>query len=146
MHISMHLIIYLTVWYCKLTSIAAESFEQEVAVQESTNPLELTKKLCVNSRNTCSNFVHPIIELQKFHLYNTELKDWVPSAACGCMLPPQLKLPHLQYFHIPKCGTSLNWFLRDYFDNCDIQSPNEAHSNDPCPSWLENVSLLCAPY
>ena len=37
-----------------------------------------------------------------------------------------------QYFHIPKTGTSINYFLHDYFDNCSTY----AHKISPCPVWL----------
>jgi hypothetical protein len=46
-------------------------------------------------------------------------------------MPPQQRLQSLQYLHIPKAGTSLNWFLHDYFDCLD------ANATSPCMKWLE---------
>ena len=39
----------------------------------------------------------------------------------------------IQFFHIPKTGTSINWFLHDYF-NC-----LERNATQPCMKWLETV-------
>ena len=55
-----------------------------------------------------------------------------------CDLPPRDQQPLLQYLHIPKTSTSINWFLHDYFD-CFNQFND---SNEPCSKWLENVNLL----
>lgn len=57
----------------------------------------------------------------------------------SCLFPRQERLDALQYLHIPKAGTAINWFLHDYF-HCsgeDEVSP----SPDPCPRWLETVSM-----
>jgi hypothetical protein len=50
-----------------------------------------------------------------------------------CTMPPQEKLPTLQFLHIPKTATSINWFLHDYFD---CLPPN---ASSPCMKWLETV-------
>ena len=112
-----------------------EGFEQEVLVQESTDSIALSKQICAYSTFTCTNFVRPVIELQKHEKYGHDLLGWRFNDACKIFLPPQVKLPVLQYFHIPKSGTSINWFLRDYFDGCGVKSKEE----DPCPVWLKNV-------
>jgi hypothetical protein len=49
-------------------------------------------------------------------------------------MPPQNKLPLIQFLHIPKTGTSINWFLHDYFDSL----PENA--TVPCMKWLGTVS------
>lgn len=120
--------------------------DQAVVVDESTNPIELARQICINSRDTCLNLVFPLIELEKSSLFNIELNNWQYNEACGCPLPPQTKLSHLQYFHIPKSGTSINWFLRDYFDNCNsVNMGIVSLSEDPCPLWLETVNKHLPP-
>ena len=81
-----------------------------------------------------------VLELDKSMSRGVKLENWRESRFCNCAMPSQEKLGYLQYFHIPKCGTSINWFLRDYFGNCE-----EDESSDPCPRWLSNVSriLIC---
>jgi len=128
-------LVYLIITLC---CFRGEGNEQTVTVDSSTTPPALAQDICINSRDTCLNFVLPVIELQKFLLFSSNLTDWHYNEACGCFLPPQTKLSNLQYFHIPKSGTSINWFLRDYFDDCEGGSPSLI-SEDPCPSWLTNV-------
>lgn len=128
-----------TLFVIALLLLKTKGNDQVVVVDTFTNPTELAKQICINSRDTCQNLVFPLIELEMHSLFNSELKDWRYNAACGCSLPPQIKLSHLQYFHIPKSGTSINWFLRDYFDNCNVDLGSSL-SDDPCSSWLETVN------
>lgn len=124
----------------------AKGKEHEVFVDTATIPLALASEICRNSGNKCTKLVRPLIELQKFSLFNSELKDWTHNEACGCHMPPQLKLPNLQYFHVPKCGTSINWFLIDYFDDCGRIEAVHSPRQEPCPRWLQNVRITVELY
>jgi hypothetical protein len=69
----------------------------------------------------------------------------------SCMLPTTVRRkPALQYLHVPKAGTSVNWFLRDYFgEACASEGLMHNTSGDrgprlednPCPEWLHTVSF-----
>lgn len=119
----------------------SNGIDQLVVVDESTNPMELSRQICINSRDSCQNLVLPLIQLEKYSLFNIKLDNWRHNEACGCLLPPQTKQSYLQYFHIPKSGTSINWFFRDYFENCNDEVNVRVNvSGDPCPTWLETVS------
>jgi hypothetical protein len=67
------------------------------------------------------------------------------------MLPTsKQRKPALQYLHVPKAGTSVNWFLRDYFGGACASEQLHNTSRDrgssqlednPCPEWLHTVSF-----
>lgn len=100
---------------------------------ESSDSRWKAEEVCLDSRNACIRYVFPVLELDKSMSRGVKLENWRESRFCNCAMPSQEKLGYLQYFHIPKCGTSINWFLRDYFGNCE-----EDESSDPCPRWLSN--------
>jgi len=57
-------------------------------------------------------------------------------------MPPRQKEEVLQYLHIPKTGTSLNWFLRDYFNFLSEEELKTNSMTDPCLNWLQTVGLI----
>lgn len=61
--------------------------------------------------------------------------------------------PALQYLHIPKAGTSVNWFLRDYFGSACASAfssssdrtaavTEQQEEGNPCPEWLHTVRAI----
>ena len=69
----------------------------------------------------------------KIHHSNSYTKFCGLILNIRCHLPPRKKEETLQFLHIPKTGTSVNWFLRDYFD-CTV-----SNDSNPCDEWLQTV-------
>ena len=107
-----------------------------VEILPDSNPSELAESHCPLKFDYCKPLLTHSAELYQYKQYNKPLTNWSYNEICQCMFPPQsnaTKLKVIQYLHIPKTGTSFNYFLHSYFDNC---STDETH---PCPHWLTNV-------
>ena len=100
-------------------------------IYSDSNPLELALRGCKNEYESCVPLASGAIELQMSVKYGNRLKNWLWNDLCNCSFPPREKQPALQYLHIPKSSTSINWFLHDYF-NCS----NDNSASNPCSSWL----------
>ena len=109
---------------------------QGLVVSVSTNPYLLAQDICKNSSDSCMYIAVNAIERKKSILLGEALEGWRLADQCHCMMPPRLaKLPLLQFLHIPKTGSSINWALAGYFDNC-----SETFSTlNPCPRHLTDV-------
>jgi len=104
----------------------------EFVVHPDTDAVAVSEVGCAGKRISCSYFARPLIELQKHELFGGPLHSWRYCDTCRCMMPPQTRLDKIQFLHIPKTGTSINWFFHDYFD-CAI-----SNSSQPCSQWLES--------
>lgn len=104
----------------------------EFQIFDSTNPEDLARTGCNQDYESCYHIAVAAIQLQKSRMFSSALEGWSWSDTCGCSLPPREKQQVLQYLHIPKSSTSINWFLHDYFE-CTAQN-----STEPCPRWLRN--------
>ena len=107
-----------------------------VEILPDSNPSELADAQCPSEFDYCKPLLTHSAELYQYKQYNKPLTSWGYNEICNSMFPPQTnatKLKVIQYLHIPKTGTSFNFFLHSYFDNC---STDETH---PCPNWLTNV-------
>ena len=107
-----------------------------VEILPDSNPSELADAQCPSEFDYCRPLLTHSADLYQYKQYNKPLTNWNYNEICQCMFPPQsnaTKLKVIQYLHIPKTGTSFNFFLHSYFDNC---STDETH---PCPHWLTNV-------
>lgn len=112
--------------------------EDEAAIEfeilPDTDPVVLGELGCQNRYPSCARLAVPSIQKFKNIKYGDELLNWRYNSHCQCDLPPQKALSKIQFVHIPKTGTSLNWILHSYFDNCLVNLSN------PCSSFLTNVS------
>ena len=107
-----------------------------VEILPDSNPSELADAQCPSEFEYCKPLLTHSAELYLYKQYNKPLTNWSYNEICQCMFPPQTNatmLKVIQFLHIPKTGTSFNFFLHSYFDNC---STDETH---PCPYWLTNV-------
>ena len=109
-----------------------------VEILPDSNPSELADAQCPSEFEYCRPLLTHSAELYQYKQYSKPLINWTYNEICRCMFPPHsnaTKLKVIQYLHIPKTGTSFNFFLHSYFDNC---STDETH---PCPHWLTNVRI-----
>lgn len=124
-----------------LNSSTCQKVDDKVYFQitADSNPYLLAKNNCKNEYPNCMNLAVPTIELILFEKYGKPLSShgnhdqkWKYNQLCHCMFPPTpFQKPGLfQYFHIPKTGTSINFFLHDFFENCSTST------KIPCPKWL----------
>jgi hypothetical protein len=102
-------------------------------------------------RKSCFRTLEPALALRRaLESENSAPKDWRFDKTCGCHLPPRQALTVIQYLHIPKTGTSINWFLHDYYGhfchkpNSTLLTSNFGPEEDgtlpvpPCPRWLSS--------
>ncbi len=116
-----------------LCSIKTESVVFEIEVDSDPNILAADG--CVGQFPSCFPIASGSIELFKAKQFNLSLTKWKFNKYCNCSFPPRREKLHIiQYLHIPKTGSSINWFLHDYYD-CFVNSSN------PCSSFLSTVSL-----
>ncbi len=116
--------------------MASGIIQKEVVIELNSDPNLLAIEACGDKYSSCVLNTINAIKLQKHLLYGVPLQDWTISEVCGgCLMPskPLQTLDVIQYLHIPKCGTSINFFLHDYFENCSTSR------SDPCPRWLTSV-------
>ena len=105
---------------------------------ENSDPFVIAEESCQNEYMSCMYTAVNAVERVQALRYNKELKGWRYNEHCNCSLPPRLqKQEILQFFHIPKTGTALNWFLHDYFENCTDMMQTE-NGGEPCSRWLES--------
>lgn len=109
--------------------------EVEVKLEdlESADAHTSAALLCEDKAASCYPILSGALELEKHRAFGSALQGWVESSLCKCLMPPREKQEMLQYLHIPKTGTSINWFLHDYFDNCG------ANESNPCPNHLTRL-------
>ena len=127
-----------------LLTVASLEMDKKIEFDENSDPYLLAKDGCINEYESCMIMAEKSIERYQARMYNKELIGWRFNKYCDCSLPKRdEKLEVIQFLHIPKTGTSLNWFFRDYFGNCtdDINSESgDFSSEEPCVKWLSNVS------
>lgn len=133
-----------------------------VKIDRETSAWHLAREKCQNEREWCTNLVEPAIQLVMNNLYDYPLISWKWSETCKygnfclilnsiypiltlsfdrCLTPGLTEnLNVIQYLHIPKSGTVINWYLRDYL-NC---SADDLDFSPPCSEWLDTVSELIA--
>jgi hypothetical protein len=105
-------------------------------IYEDSDAFQLGLAGCKNEPDNCMYLAVNAIERYKSGLYGSQLEGWRYNEVCKCQMPPRPeKQELLQFLHIPKTGTSLNWFLHDYF----IEDCGANESPDPCPRHLANV-------
>lgn len=132
--------IFLCLWGILFYSFSSQemSANESVTVEfsEDSDIWEITEDACLGRPAYCKNLLYGSLELEMSKLYGKPLSSWKWSEPCGCMMPQnRTKLKHIQHMHVPKAGSSINWFFRDYFD-CDDQVEDV-----PCPIALEQVIL-----
>lgn len=110
------------------------AFAIEFTVNETSDPIKVANEGCKNYERYCIFIAANSIQLFMAEHFNHKLIDWRYDDLCSCSMPPRYnRVEPLQYLHIPKCGTSFNWYLHNYFKECPR---NETH---PCPQWMETV-------
>jgi hypothetical protein len=125
---------------CYLFAIESQGNEEvaiEFEISEDTDAHQLAQQGCLSRYLSCERLAVPSIQKYKHMRFGNELYNWRYNEHCRCNFPPQKALSKLQYLHIPKTGTSFNWLLHSYFDNCEIDQSN------PCSRFLTNVSISC---
>jgi hypothetical protein len=106
-------------------------------INASTDPYELAVQYCSERPPNCMHLVVNYIERVQARRLNLTLPGWSYDEHCKCYRPPRLeKLSYLQFMHIPKTGTSINWALHGYFD-CELST-----RTDPCSQHLRNVNSI----
>lgn len=108
----------------------------EFEVYPDTNTMNLVSLACEGKYQSCSRLSIPAIDFYKLENFQIPLYNYRYNEICKCLLPPQSKVKQLQLLHIPKTGTSINWLLHSYFDDCYINISN------PCSNFLRNASEL----
>jgi hypothetical protein len=98
----------------------------------TSDPYQLSLGLCQTLPRNCMYLAVNYLEREQARQFQLPLPGWIFDPLCNSMRPPRLeKLPYIQFMHIPKTGTSINWALHGYFD-CDVDELT------PCPISLRN--------
>jgi hypothetical protein len=127
-------------------------------IYNDSDPLILAQQGCRGQYPSCMAMSVPVLRLAMNRQFQHPLSGWQYSEYCQCNMPPQDKQHVLQYLHVPKSGTSINWFLHDYFDNCTSSDGSSDEGGDdgdgdgsqessPCPQHLakpiDQITGLC---
>ena len=121
-------------------SLSIEINEKDLGID--TNPDDEAELLCKGAIDSCKAYVKFAIErllVKKYGASATFLvnkKLDVINPICNILMPVREKPKIVEYLHIPKAGTSLNWILQNYWEDC-LQSPPD--SGDPCPRWFDSL-------
>lgn len=105
-------------------------------ITATSDVLEVASRGCQGQYQSCMRLAAPGIELYSHHNFGTPLDNWRYDKYCKCSMPKQEKLDIIQYLHIPKTSTSINWALHAYFEDCKVNMSN------PCSAFLTKPEEL----
>ena len=109
--------------------------------EEIDDPFAFARSTCTGKYINCLPMVSHAVQVYQAKSFGIPLvagfDGWKQNDHCGCSIPakPRTSMSMFQLVHIPKTGSSINYFLHDYFPGCEL--PNNA--TNPCPLALEST-------
>lgn len=129
------LVVQLGIWFFFFGLSLGIDHYIDIHFDEYSDSEAVARNACIGKSSTCFVLASKAVERSISEQFGKELTGWRYNDICQCQLPSRKKIEVIQYLHIPKTATSINFFFQDYFDSCPKSDET------PCPFHISNVII-----